>query len=59
MTWAGCAKEGKMLHKWEAMMGLPEDSLVYEKEVRKENAYRKSGKGCNTKNKEKRNGRNN
>lgn len=40
-----------MLHKWEAMMGLPEDSLAHEKEVRKENAYYKSGKECSTKNK--------
>lgn len=40
-----------MLHKWEAMMGLPEDSLVHEMEVRKEMAYYKSGKEGNTKNK--------
>lgn len=33
-----------MLHKWEALLGLPEDSLAYEKEVREENAYYKSGK---------------
>lgn len=28
-----------MLHKFESMLGLPEDSLAYEMEVRKENAY--------------------
>ena len=48
-----------MLHKFERLLGLPEDSLVYEKEVRKEKAYYKGGKECNTKTKEKRNGRNN
>lgn len=48
-----------MLHKFEEMLGLPEDSLVYEKEVRKENAYYKSSKESKTKTKEKRNGRSN
>lgn len=40
-----------MLHKFEKMLGLPEDSLVYEKEVRKEMAYYESGKERKTKNK--------
>lgn len=48
-----------MLHKFEKMLGLPEDSLVYEKEVRKEMAYYKSSKDRKTKTREKRNGRNN
>lgn len=40
-----------MLHKFEKMLGLPEDSLAYEKEARKEMDYYKSGKECKTKNK--------
>lgn len=40
MIWADCAKEEKeMLHKYENFLGLPEDSLVYEREVREENAH--------------------
>lgn len=40
MIWEDCAKEEKeMLHKYENFLGLPEDSLVYEREVREENAH--------------------
>lgn len=40
-----------MLHKFEEMLGLPEDSLAYEMEVRKEMAYYKSREECNSKDK--------
>lgn len=46
-----------MLHKWEAMTGLPEDSLAYEKEVRSEKMFYKNKQAQKTR--EKRNDRNN
>lgn len=44
MTWVDFAREEKMLHKYEKLLGLPEDSLVYEMEARKELAYSKSSR---------------
>lgn len=40
-----------MLHKFEKMLGLPEDSLVYEKEVRSEKMFYKNKQAQKTKEK--------